>query len=113
MPLAVEPYQAACIALDATASSAYVSDPFESDCATQVDACRRQVTDKWAEFLKKEGLAQSPDAIRRCEMFKEGSRPGQSPRSRVRQWRDEEVAQAQAARPNKYARVVPTTFEPK
>lgn len=110
LPFGAETYHAACIAFDSANKTVYISDPFEKECASDLVACGREVTDKWTAFLRKEGLAQTPGATRRCEMYKDGSRPNESPRFRVRKWRDAEVAQAQAG-PTKYAKVVHTTFE--
>jgi hypothetical protein len=110
LPFAAEPYHAACIAFDSVNKTVYVSEPFEKECASQVAACRSEVMDTWTAFLRKEGFAQTPGATRRCEMYKDGSTPDESPRSRVRKWRDEEVAQAQAVKPARYDRVVQTTF---
>ena len=56
-------------------------------------------------------LAQTPGVTQRCEMYSVGSRPDESPISRVGRWRDEEPAQAQAAARGKYTKVVMTTFE--
>ena len=107
----VETYQAACIAFDPAAKAIYISEVFEQDCKADVSACREGVADQWTAFLKKEGLAQTPSGTLQCMMYKDGSRPGQSPRSRVRSWRDEEAAQAQAADRTKYTKVVQTTFQ--
>jgi hypothetical protein len=111
LPLGAETYHAACIAYDSVNKAVYVSDPFEKECGPEVTACRREVTDKWNAFLKKEGLAQTAGAIQRCELYKDGSNPNESPRSRVRKWRDEDVAKTQAADRSKYTKVVMTTFE--
>lgn len=111
LPLGAETYHAACIAFDSASKSIYISEPFEKECASEVAACRREVMDKWTAFLKKEGLAQTAGATQRCEMYKDGSNPDESPRSRVRKWRDEEVAQTQAADRTKYTKIVQTTFE--
>ncbi|MGQ0648105.1 MAG: hypothetical protein ACT4P7_11070 [Gemmatimonadaceae bacterium] len=109
LPFGAETYHAACIAFDSANKTIYASDIFEQECGSQVAACRRDVTDKWTAFLRTESLAQSPGATRRCELYKDGSTPDESPRSRVRKWRDETIAQAQAG-PIKYAKVVQTTF---
>ena len=108
LPLGTGTYHAACIALDPGTKTVYITEPFEKLCG-ELPACRVEVGDKWAAFLKKEGLAQSTGATWRCEMYKDGSTPGESPRSRVRKWRDEEAAQAQAG-PIKYGKVVQTKF---
>jgi hypothetical protein len=110
MPFAAETYHAACLAFDATTKTIYFSDPFETECASQVTTCTKGVTDQWAAHLKKEGLAQSPGVTLRCEMYREGSTPDESPRSRVRKWRDEEMAQGTAGQ-KKYAKVTATNFE--
>ena len=110
LPVGAETYHAACVAFDAVNKTIYLSDPFETACAAQVAACRREITDKWVAHLRKEGLAQTPGATQRCEMYKDGSTPDESPRSRVRKWRDEEAAKAQAG-PVKYDKVTQTLFE--
>jgi hypothetical protein len=106
----VETYHAACVAFDPASKTIYASDTLEQDCTADVSACRAELADKWSAFLRKEGFAQGRDATRQCEMYKEGSRPGESPLSRVRKWRDEAAAQAQAAERGKYTKVTMTSF---
>lgn len=110
LPFGAETYHAACVAFDSANKVIYLSDPFEEECAGEVAACRGEVVSRWTAFLRKEGLAQTPGATQRCEMYNVGATRGESPRSRVRKWRDEEAAQAQAG-PVKYSKVVMTTFE--
>lgn len=110
LPFGADTYHAACLAFDSANKAIYLSDPFEKECAGQLASCRSEVVSKWTAFLRKEGLAQTPGATQRCEMYNVGSTPDESPRSRVRKWRDEEAAHAQAG-PVKYTKVVQTTFE--
>ncbi len=109
-PLGTGTYHAACIAMDPGNKTVYISETFEKVCA-ELASCRVEVGNKWAAFLKKEGLAQATGATWRCEMYKDGSTPDESPRSRIRKWRDEEAAQAQSG-PIKYDKVVQTKFGP-
>jgi hypothetical protein len=113
LPIGAETYHAACLALDPVTRTIYMSDPFEQECAGQLAACRTEVMSSWTAFLKKEGLAQTAGAARRCEMFSTGSTPDESPRARVRKWRDEEAAQTQQRNPGQYTKVAMTTYEPR
>jgi hypothetical protein len=109
LPFTAETWQGACIAFDSANKTAYISDVLERECATQA-ACVAELKDKWSAFLKKEGLAQTAGATTRCEAYKDGSNPDELPRTRVRRWRDEEIAQADAGS-GKYTKVVQTAFE--
>jgi hypothetical protein len=110
LPFAAEPYHAACLAFDSVNKVVYLSDPLEKECAGPVASCRNEIVAKWTAFLRKEGFAQTPGATVRCEMYNVGSTPDETPRSRVRKWRDEEAAQAQRG-PVKYTKIVNTLFE--
>jgi len=109
LPINIETYHAACIALDDVNKTVYISETFEQLCGANVAACRVELGEKWAAFLKKESLAQSKGATWRCEMYNEGSSADEPPLSRVRKWRDEAVAEAQSG-PVKYTKVVQTKF---
>ena len=110
LPFGADPYHAACLALDSANKTVYLSDPFETECSSQVAACLKDVTAKWSAFLKKENVAQTPGATVRCQLYKDGSTPNESPRSRVRKWRDEEGAQATMG--GKHTKTVNLVYEP-